>query len=187
MQFDANVNSQAMTYYNGPTFEMKLPEGWQQTSPHSVVVPFRHISRFSPASNERISVQVMTSVILLAEKTSHSLRSVLSAPGHELTADELNSIAQVLGNASDHNISDPRHSFDLYAASTGELNGRMAVMVEGRWCFGEKARFCGVFIPVDETFRKVDRVYLECPAEQYIKMRNEFLLTLASVKWHKLI
>ncbi len=187
MQFDTYVNTQAMTYYDGPTFQMKLPHGWQQTAPQSVVVPFRHISRYSPANNERVSVQVMTSVVLISEKTADSLRAVLSAPSHQLTNDELDSIAQVLGNAGDNNKSDPRHSFDLHAASTGELNGRKAVMVEGQWCFGEKVRFCGLFIPADQKLRKVDRVYLECPTELYSEMRQQFMLALRSVKWHKLI
>ena len=109
-------------------------------------------------------------------KTAAAFHSVIAAGTHDLNADELESIAMIVREASE-----PEY-FDLSTLRVDVLRNRQVLVVEG-FNKEEQKYDLGIYIDADGTGSIVQEIHYIAPAQVYGNHRAEVMSIFNTLEW----
>lgn len=113
----------------------------------------------------------------MGAQSSRSFHDLLAKPAHALTAQELESMHQVLG-ANRSNKDD----FRISSATTEDLNGKRVLKIEGNYPkHGLNART--IFVDTDGTGSAVQEITFQAPAAEFLKHKASSDNAFKSIHW----
>lgn len=112
----------------------------------------------------------------VSKSSAEAFHKVLAAGAHDLNADELESIAMVVREASE-----PEY-FDLSTLRVDALKNRIVLVVEG---FNkEQQKYdLGIYIDADGTGSVVQEIHYTAPMAVYANHRADVMSILSTLEW----
>jgi hypothetical protein len=160
---------------SGAIKTIALPPSWQHRLEHRSA-DGRVVSAFIAPDSPAVEFCIYRRPSAISQEAGASFLRVLVAPFHELTGDEIESLDILLESMA------KSESFDLRSASTGYLNGKRILRVEGFWkLLGTKT--IAVFTNEDDAGCIVQAIYYSAPDALFEKFLPEASAAFQSVEW----
>lgn len=159
----------------GQISSFKLPEGWLEASPAPQMAG-RVLRKFCRSDNQSVRFCIYLRGVPVSNPAAAAFQKVLYADFHDLAAEEIASLAEVLEGMSNES------AFQFNAAATNYLNNRRALQVEGRWLKPGEDTLC-IFIDTDGSGRYIQQIYFTAPAGLLQAHLSEANSMFTSIEW----
>lgn len=174
-------------YAQPPLIEISIPSGWVSSQPMANQHNLSQIETFSPKGNDDIKLNLYYRGQPLSKASAQAFSTILASKpalkGNQiLSPTEIKSLREVAGSSTigDNQFTNDKSStksnqaptFNLTNAFTTLLNGKTALLIEGRFVAedGSPAReFIGVFLPRDKECSIVHEAYLEGKSDEKLE------------------
>jgi hypothetical protein len=156
--------------------QMLIPPGWIEEKEERGPFDLRSRRMFHAPNAERVGVCSYARGKPVNQSAANSFKDVLSKPVHELTASEVSSIALILREAS------LPGEFDLSSIKTELWNGKIVLVVEGRWVEAQWDTYW-LIADIQGTGEFIQEIYYIAPAADYSRFCDVALQSLASLEW----
>ena len=171
---------QVEIHSKGQIESMTFPKGWTE----GVTEPYKGIGNRSYnevqlAGDKDVAVSFFyRGFPLKDDKQAQAFHDALSKPAHTLTAAELQSMKEVLGDKA--NPAD----FNMLSARTEALNGKNVLVVEGRYKQLQQDAY-HVYVDSDGSGKNVQEMFYQAPKEKYFAHMKEAKAAFNSIEWKK--
>ncbi|HEY9681116.1 MAG TPA: hypothetical protein V6C86_06005 [Oculatellaceae cyanobacterium] len=157
---------------------ISLPDGWREFEVPQQGFELSTLREFRPADsiNDDVSLSLYNRGLALDDETAQDFFSLLTAPPHVLTSDELDQVHLVLNDANDP------ERFSFAEAKTEFLNGRPAMIVEGRW-LRSQTDMLRIYIDIKGDGRFVQEVSFSAPIADYKRWISDVRACLQTLSW----
>lgn len=160
---------------HGDIGKMQWPATWVPEPEKSAYESLNHSTAFNPAAGEAKDARL---VVNLSKPNANpdlaaAVGSVCSKPQHELTADEIKSIKQLLGPLADPEV------FNL-KAHTQTLNGRTVLAVDGNFKTTDRKLTGYLFTTANNEMQSV---FFSAPAKTFDAYKPAAGEAIHSIKW----
>ncbi len=164
---------------HGQIIKMVFPEGWvegpREKNPGIGARSFREVH---PEASPKTMLCFFYRGLPISDNGAANFRSVLEKPPHELTADEIKSLKEVL------KMKTPIESaqFQIASARTEVLNGKKVLIVEGSYPEAGEQIY-EIYIDADGSGEVIQEIYFQAPQadyEQYLPAAQE---AIRSIVW----
>ncbi len=160
----------------GAIATFSLPTGWVENIQAASQLAQQSYSRdFSPEEDSFSSLSVFFSGKQISETSANNFRAVISEFPHELSAEEINSISQVLSKMADED------AFDLRSAATAVVSGRRVLIVDGAWKKSQ-TQFYGLMTEVGES-REIQEIFFEAKMTGFMKYLSVVVDSFQTIEW----
>jgi hypothetical protein len=112
----------------------------------------------------------------VSRSDGEAFQALLQADKGSLTAPDLASIKNVLADVADD------LQFQIFSATTSNFNGRIALVVQGRWQANQYESF-EIFIDAANKGTVVQQVYFVAPPDKFEALLPSIKECLASICW----
>ena len=170
------VEAAVMIKNQGQIKTMEMPAAWQLLENHDPHSANPSWLKFGPPNVPDVELYLYFRGRPLTGGAQESLKSILRAKSKQLTVKQIDSIGELLRDAS---LID---AFNFLNARTHEWNGRRVLIVEGRWNQIMHDRFW-MFIPEDSECETVQEIWFQAPVEQYPAQLKHARQALNSIQW----
>lgn len=161
---------------HGRIMSMSIPEGWQEIGQTQDWQEFRSIRKFQPVDDAKTMLCVYYRGRRNTTISGRMFANVLRSPCHNLTADEISSLTEVLENLADS------ESFRMDSCFTVDLNGMTILRVEGLWIKSNQYT-CEIFVCADLSGEVVQEIYFTSDEFKFDNFIEEFESSLRSIEW----
>jgi hypothetical protein len=177
--FEQSVESLSLDMKNfGRIATVKLPPGWHQAEVNESPPPFSSVYKFSPADKSDVILGFIRGGIPMTDGAGRAFMQTLSSSAHELTQREVNSLKEMLPEEADPDL------FDRISCRTEDLNGIKVLIMEGNYKYRDyKNKVFHVFIPADDTGKRIQQVYFTAPNQSYNDYEPRALESMRSIVW----
>ena len=134
------------------------------------------LRRFASSDNPQVQLSFFYRGQPTDELTGTNFRSVLSAPAHKLSKEELANIEIVLRDAGEPDW------FDLASAATELLSGKTVLSIEGTWRKSQLYDW-GIFIDVDGSGCIIQEIHYTAPLAVQNLYAAAVKAALATIVW----
>ncbi len=176
----AAANPTAKVKDHGQINSMDLPAGWNlKPSEGNPGIGTRSYQEASPKNNPDVSLSFFYRGLPVPAQDGTNFKNVLEQKPHELSADELRSLSNVLSQKT------PLDS-DQFKLRTEELNGKNVLVVEGSYPASRDAaaqQIHELYVNASGDGRAVQEIFYQAPADAYGKYSDQALNALKSIKW----
>jgi hypothetical protein len=156
-----------------------IPANWIETTEEPTDPQWtRHAySRdFSPPDDPSATLSIYFRSLEVSEASAGRFTTLLRQLPHELSAQEIGSINQVLSKMADED------AFDMRGAQTHELGNRRVLIIDGEWK-ASQAQFHGLMIQADDSGREIQEIFFEAPLNSFMKYLNEVVDSIRTIEW----
>jgi hypothetical protein len=162
----------------GSIKSISLPEGWREFEVPDEGFAMYTLREFRPAESEDddVSLCLFNKGLLRNEETGNDFKTILAAKSHHLTARELKLLSDVLNEAAD------AERFSVLDARTEIINGRSALVIEGRWV-NSQTKMIRAYFDVNGDGRCVDEFFFSAPPDQYESLIRDVRKSLSCLEW----
>lgn len=164
--------------WHGQIATMTFPPGWIEGPPHEFRggVGTKSFREVHPVDAPNASMCFYFRGLPASEAAGQSFQAVLAQPAHVLTADEINSLDEILrGKGS-------AQEFQVGAVQTEDLNGKRLLAVQGRW-LERQEDVLAIYVSADNSGRLVQEIYFQAPVHLYARYLPEAQQAMRSIKW----
>ncbi len=170
------IETTNMLRNHGQVKTMEIPTSWQ---------PLEQVDRgtaspswlsFGPHTLKDVELCLYYRGRPLSGNAQDNLKNLLELPPCQLTTKQLESISEVLRDAS---LAD---AFNFLNARTQDWNGRRVIIVEGRWNQMIADRFW-MFVPTGPECEAVQEIWFQAPVDQYPAQLKQARQAIGSIKW----
>lgn len=157
---------------------LKLPAHWLEVEDEDegMIMHGPQNKAFYLESNQEVRLNFFYRGFPLAPQYGAAFQKILGQEAHQLSAEELESIAMLVREASE-----PEY-VELKVLRTESLRNRMILVVEGLQKETNKYDL-GLYIDADGSGCIVQEFHYNAPADLYLNHRPEVLAILSSVEW----
>jgi hypothetical protein len=164
----------------GQIVSMTFARGWREgfTEPYSGI-GHRSYNEIQLSSDEDVAVSFFYRGFPLHNQTAaEAFHTMLQSAPHTLSAQEVHSIAEVLGDKASTN------AFNTLSIRTENLNGKNVLLVEGRYKALQQDVY-QLYVDADGTGKNVQEVFYQAPREKYLAHLKDAKLAINSIQWKK--
>ena len=172
---DSDLRGTLLTNHGQIDF-MRMPENWVEGKPQSTLSGTSLLREFHPLDHPEVQICFFYRGQPMSSRAAEYFHSVLQQPAHILTKVEIESLAETMW--------DKRNSkdFQLFLAQTEELNGKMVLVLEGRYNQIEEDTHA-LYIDADKTGSAVQEIYYQAPRADYSRHLMDALASLKTISW----
>jgi hypothetical protein len=172
----AKENQRMELLNEGQVKFIAIPQGFVECPEPARDVDVRFLRRFQSADNDKVELAFFYRGAPMNKVIGADFRGILSAPPHELSAEEVESIQLVLRDASEPDW------FDLSSARTDLLQGKTVLLIEGTWKNSHLYNL-GIFIDVDGSGCIVQEIHYTAPLDVREKYAEIAKAAISSIEW----
>lgn len=165
----------------GQVKTLTLPANWTEEpeppeTEDELVIHGPQCKSFVLKTNLEVKLSFFFRGFPVSKSTGEAFHNILAAGPHDLNADELESIAMIVREASE-----PEY-FDLSTLRVDALKDRIVLVVEG--FAKEQERYdLGIYIDADGTGSIVQEIHYSAPPQVYGNHRAEVMSILNTLEW----
>lgn len=157
--------------------KLALPNGWMlsatkertESNAESYVL-------YSPSEDSSVMFWYYFRGTKVNKSTALNFRQILSEPAHSLSLKELKSIGAVMRDKA------KSENFRTLFARTREINGKMVLVVEGRYP-GDEQDAITIYIDADGSGQIVEELHYRAPKEHYMCYLRDVRGAFQSIVW----
>ena len=152
----------------GSNLTMPLPQGWREFPAPDQGAALYTVREFRPenSSDDSTSISYYNRGLALSDYDAQAFSSALRKPEHELSADEIRNLSEILADAANED------TFSTKTVTLKNLNGRMAIVLEGQF-YESKTKMCRVYLSKGAEALFVDEVFFSAPSADYDRCIDE--------------
>ena len=158
----------------GQIQSMAMPAAWERRA--DVQLPAgAGLVEFHPHGQDDVRLNSFYRGRRVDAESARAFRECLAKPPHQLQAQEIKALRDVLRNKAD--------DFDIFFARTVDLNGKRVLSVEG---FYKDAAHTGaktMYVDSDNTGSAVQEISYSAPGKAYQKHLDEAAKAFRSIVW----
>jgi len=177
MESTRNVGAEIVNH--GQIDRMTFPQGWVAGEPApNPGIGSRSFREVYRSDDRDSSMCFFYRGLPVNDQAAQTFRAVLSVPAHELTQAEIEPLSEIL------RFKTPVKSeqFTMTSARTEDLNGKLVLIVEGRYTGGAEQIY-EIYVDADGSGRFVQEIYFQAPKEQYERHFKEASDAINSIRW----
>ena len=155
-----------------------LPDGWREFEVPDQGFTQATVREFRPAEsvNDAVSMCVYNRGLAMDDGSASCFRSLITAPSHHLTPAEIGQQEELLKEAADSD------RFSMLDARTEEINGRKALVIEGRW-IKSQTDMIRIYLDIRGDGRFVQELFFSAPRADYESHIRQMRACFKSIKW----
>lgn len=161
---------------HGQIDRMTLPHGWEASRSQDGVVGSSTYKDFCPPDNKEVKMAFFFRGRPVSEYAATTFHTLLAKAPHILTPSEIKSVGEILRDRQDP------ADFSMLSAHTESLNGKMALVVEGRYKQIQQDTYA-VMIDADGTGKFVQEIYFQAPKDEYARRLKDARQSIKSIHW----
>lgn len=159
----------------GQIANMAMPEGWVPGERVNNIVGNSSFRQFHPKNSPEARLCFYYRGRRIAQSAGTRFLQLLSKEPHLLNAKEIAEVAAVLR--------DKAHAgFKLFKAKTERINGKMVLIVEGRFVEIQQDARC-MFIDTDGSGTAIQELYFQAPSSKYLSYAGQARQAMESILW----
>lgn len=162
---------------HGQIASMALPLGWLEApdNPRSDM-DAATLRKFHPEGLSDIQLCLYYRGMPMSEHAAAEFHGLLCGQAHSLTRSEIRSVEGALEGLGNETV------FDILSARTEDLNGKLVLIVEGRWKEIDTDTY-HILLDADGTGAQVQEIYFAAPRSQYPSRIQEAKAAIKSIAW----
>lgn len=157
--------------------KLSVPKGWShsRTKERSESKTENYVL-YSPREDDSVMFWYYFRGTKVNQRTAQNFRRILEQPAHSLSPKELTSINTVMRDKA------KLENFRTLFARTREFNGKMVLVVEGRYVDDEQDAIT-IYIDADGTGQTVEELHYRAPKEHYMCYLRAVKSAFQSIEW----
>jgi hypothetical protein len=163
---------------HGQIDEMSLPDSWFEGEPEPyTTLGTRSYRWVHPPDVHDVRINFFYRGLSIAPESAEAFRNLLQRPAQSsLTWQDLAPIAEIL-----RDMANPE-DFALANASTERVNGKMVLVVRGKYRVIEHDTF-EIFVDADGTGRYIQEIFFKGPSDSFHRFFSTAQKSLRSIRW----
>lgn len=157
--------------------KIALPKGWTHSrTKERTETSTENYVLYNPREDASVMFWYYFRGTPVNHRTAQNFRKILAEPAHSLSPKELSSISMVMRDKA------KVENFRTLFARTREMNGKMVLVVEGRYVSDEQDAIT-IYIDADGSGQTVEELHYRAPKEHYMCYLRAIKSAFQSIVW----